>query len=115
MENGCEEKFVNYKNVKKAKESIPNYKELIDLSETFKALSDPTRLKIICALMDTELCVCDLAQLLEVSDSSISHQLRILRNLRLVAFRKEGKITYYSLDDSHINNLVYECLLHVRE
>ena len=115
MRDECEEKFVNYKNVQKASQEIPVHKELIELAETFKALSDPTRLKIICALMNTELCVCDLAQLLGASDSLVSHQLRILRNLKLVSFRKDGKISYYSLDDIHINRLVQECLLHVRE
>ncbi len=110
-----EKSYVNSDNVQKALADIPQEDELHDLSETFKALSDPTRLKIICALMNTELCVSDIAHLLGASDSVVSHQLRILRNLRLVAFRKEGKTSYYSLDDIHINHLVHECLLHVME
>ncbi len=109
------EKYLNGANVSKALKNIPHNNELQELSETFKALSDPTRLKIICALMNTELCVSDIAQLLGASDSLVSHQLRILRNLRLVTFRKEGKTTFYALDDIHINHLVHECLLHVRE
>jgi ArsR family transcriptional regulator len=85
------------------------------LAEIFNALSDPTRVRIIYALLKAELCVCDLSALLGASQSAISHQLRILRNLRLVKFRREGKIVYYSLDDSHIERLVSDGLAHVAE
>jgi ArsR family transcriptional regulator len=85
------------------------------LAEIFNALSDPTRVRIIYALLKAELCVCDLPALLGASQSAISHQLRILRNLRLVKFRREGKIVYYSLDDSHIERLVSDGLAHVAE
>ncbi len=110
-----EDNFVNLSSVKKAFKTIPEERELIELSETFKALSDPTRLKIICALLKTELCVGDIALMLKISDSLVSHQLRILRNLKLVIFRKVGKASYYSLDDEHINRLIKEGLLHVRD
>ncbi len=86
-----------------------------DLAETFKVLGDPTRLKIIQLLSKQELCVCALASILQVTDSVISHQLRMLRNLRLVKFRKEGQMAYYSLDDDHITRLFSEGLAHVRE
>ena len=86
---------------------------VLDLAETFKALGDPTRVKIIHALTLRELCVCDLAAVLNMSQSAISHQLRVLRNLRLVKFRRKGKIVYYSLDDGHIINLFKEGLEHV--
>ncbi|MFQ5646976.1 MAG: ArsR/SmtB family transcription factor [bacterium] len=88
---------------------------VLRLSETFKVLGDPTRIKITQALAQEELCVCDIASLLGMSDSAISHQLRVLRNLRLVKYRKEGKMAFYSLDDEHITRL-FECALeHVTE
>ena len=85
------------------------------LAETFKALGDLTRIKIIDALSKTELCVCDIACLLGMSQSAISHQLRVLRSLKLVKNRKEGKVVYYSLDDEHIVNLFNQGLEHVNE
>lgn len=83
------------------------------LAETFAALSDPTRVRIIFALSEQELCVLDLARLLGLTGSAVSHQLRLLRGQRLVRYRKEGKIAYYSLDDDHIRNLLEECVKHV--
>jgi len=86
------------------------------LAETFKAMSDPTRTKIIFALcLEDELCVHDIAAIIETTDSAISHQLRILRNMKLVKYNKVGKVSYYSLDDIHINNLFAEGLRHVEE
>jgi len=87
----------------------------ISLAELFKALGDPTRVKILFALMKRELCVCDLAAVIGASDSAVSHQLRILRTLKLIKFRREGKILYYSLDDAHIENLFAQGLEHVIE
>ncbi len=84
------------------------------LAETFRALSDPTRTKIIFALcQEKELCVRDLAAIIETTNSAISHQLRTLRNMKLVKYNKVGRIAYYSLDDIHINNLFAEGLRHV--
>ncbi|MCR2044228.1 metalloregulator ArsR/SmtB family transcription factor [Anaerosalibacter massiliensis] len=83
------------------------------LSEIFKALSDPTRLKIIYVLSKSPLCVCDIAQLLDMTQSAISHHLRMLRNLNLVKFRKEGKMVIYSLDDHHVLELFSQGLDHV--
>jgi len=86
------------------------------LSRLFSALSDPTRLRILHALSVTnELCVCDLAELLGMSQSAISHQLRVLRNLRLVKYRREGRKAFYSLDDEHIEILLDIASEHVRE
>jgi len=86
------------------------------LAETFKAMSDPTRTKIIYALcLEKELCVHDIAMIVKTTNSAISHQLRTLRNMKLVKYNKAGKITYYSLDDIHINNLFAEGLRHVEE
>lgn len=83
------------------------------LAEIFKNLGDPTRVKIIHALAQTELCVCDLAELLMMTQSAISHQLRILRNNRLVKYRKEGRTVFYSLDDDHIMFIFKQGLAHV--
>ncbi len=83
------------------------------LAETFGALSDPTRVRIIFALSEQELCVFDLARLLGLTGSAVSHQLRLLRGQRLVRYRKEGKVAFYSLDDDHIRNLMEECVKHV--
>ncbi len=85
------------------------------LAETFKVLGDPTRLKILYALFNEELCVCELTELLAMTQSAISHQLRVLRNMRLVKYRKSGRSVFYSLDDKHIVNLFREGLEHVEE
>ncbi|MDY0098109.1 MAG: metalloregulator ArsR/SmtB family transcription factor [Bacteroidales bacterium] len=86
------------------------------LAETFKAMSDPTRAKIIYSLcLENELCVQDIAAVIGTSSSAISHQLRTLRNMKLVKYNKVGKLAFYSLDDIHINNLFAEGLRHVEE
>ncbi len=85
------------------------------LAETFKILSNQTRLKLIQALSHDELCVCDLSAILGMTDSAISHQLRILRNTRLVKYRREGKMAYYSLDDQHVRQLFEAALEHQQE
>lgn len=109
----CEVFCVDEEKVGMVREKMLDKSVTLRLSETFKVLGDPTRIKIIQALSLTELCVCDISTLLNMSQSAISHQLRVLRNLRLVKFRKEGKIVYYSLDDKHIVNLFKEGLEHV--
>ncbi|WP_123052665.1 metalloregulator ArsR/SmtB family transcription factor [Clostridium sp. JN-1] len=89
-------------------------KTFLKLSDLFKVLGDNTRIKIIYALFKTELCVCDIAQVLQMSQSSISHQLRILKSAHLVKFRREGKVVYYSLDDEHIFQLFNAGLEHIQ-
>jgi len=84
------------------------------LAETFQALSDPTRVRIIAALSRQELCVNELAELLGLTGSAVSHQLRLLRAQRLVRYRRDGKVAYYALDDDHIGNLFAEGVRHVR-
>jgi ArsR family transcriptional regulator len=111
----CEVKIVNKTKVRTIKKIMLSDKEVNSLSETFSVLADPTRTKIIYALSKEELCVCDIASILGMSISAVSHQLRILRNMRLVKFRKEAKTVYYSLDDKHINRLFNEGLRHIRE
>ena len=86
-----------------------------DAAQLFKALGDITRLKVLYALSRDELCVCDISALIGKTVSAISHQLRILRNLRLVKYRRDGNIIYYSLADDHISHIITEGLDHVRE
>ena len=93
---------------------IDEEEEILLLSEIFKVLADPTRLKIIYALSKGALCVCDIAQKLNMTQSAISHHLRLLRNLRLVKYRKEGKQVIYSLDDDHVLQLFNQGLDHVK-
>lgn len=89
--------------------------EVTDLAETFRALGDPTRVRMLDALSHGELCVCDLAALVRMSESAVSHQLRLLRNLRLVKPRREGRMVFYALDDRHIITLFRQGLRHVQE
>jgi ArsR family transcriptional regulator len=85
----------------------------LGLAEIFRALGDPTRVRILHALAASELCVCDLAAILGMSQSAVSHQLRLLRSLRLVRYRREGRMVYYALDDDHIEKLLAQGLDHV--
>ena len=89
--------------------------EMQTLSEMFKLFSDETRLRIICSLLNTELCVCDLCELLNLNQSAVSHQLQLLRSSKLVKYRKEGKQVYYSLEDEHIESIIRIALTHMRE
>jgi ArsR family transcriptional regulator, lead/cadmium/zinc/bismuth-responsive transcriptional repressor len=106
-------RFIDAASVRSARTAMPSDRMVRALAETFSALSDPTRVRVISALAGEELCVFDLARLLGLTGSAISHQLRLLRGQRLVKYRKEGKIAYYSLDDDHIRNLMDECIKHV--
>ena len=105
--------YINDASVRAARTAIPSDRMVRALAETFGALSDPTRVRIITALTEQELCVFDLARLLGLTGSAVSHQLRLMRGQRLVKYRKEGKVAYYSLDDDHIRNLMEECIKHV--
>jgi DNA-binding transcriptional ArsR family regulator len=114
--NGAEAenvRFIDAASVRSARTAMPSDRMVRALAETFGALSDPTRVRIISTLAGQELCVFDLARLLGLTGSAISHQLRLLRGQRLVKYRKEGKIAFYSLDDDHIRNLMEECVKHV--
>jgi ArsR family transcriptional regulator, lead/cadmium/zinc/bismuth-responsive transcriptional repressor len=95
------------------KENMLSDNVFSSLSELFKVFGDYTRIKIIYALLKKELCVCDIAEVLGMSQSSISHQLRVLKGARLVKFRKEGKVVYYSLDDEHIGSIFNAGLEHL--
>ena len=96
------------------KEDLSEEKEIVPLAKIFKSLSDPTRLKIIYLLSKASLCVCDIATILNMSQSSISHQLRALRDSDLVKFKREGKLVIYSLDDDHVLKLFEQGLDHVK-
>lgn len=113
--DACEIQFVDKRKVKRVQRAMKSPEAVTALSETFKLLGDPTRIRIAFALSREELCVCDLANLLSVSQSAVSHSLRALRQMKLVAFRKEGKIAYYRLDDDHIAHLLEEGFGHIEE
>ena len=115
VNDSCEIQFVDESKVKSVRKEMKSAETISLLAETFKILGDPTRIKIAFALSKEELCVCDIANLLSVSQSAVSHSLRTLRQMKLVKFRKEGKIAYYSLDDEHIANLLEEGFRHVEE
>jgi ArsR family transcriptional regulator len=108
-------KFNNSKKALSAQRSLVDDETLAGLSEIFKVLGDPTRLQIVIALSTSELCVQDIASILEMTESSISHQLRVLKTLRLVKLRRDGKLAYYSLDDEHIEDLIRVATRHISE
>ena len=101
--------------VRKVKENQPDDEYLYDLSELFKIFGDSTRIKILYSLFDTELCVSDMATILNLSQSSVSHQLRILKDAKLVKFRREGKAIFYALDDDHVRQILSMGMEHVEE
>ena len=111
----CEIRCVDESKVRRTRQAMKSTESVATLAETFKVLGDPTRLRIAYALSRDELCVCDLATVLGVSQSVVSHSLRALRQMRLVRYRKEGKIAYYALDDAHIGSLLTEGFRHVDE
>jgi DNA-binding transcriptional ArsR family regulator len=111
----CEINCIHNEAVKAVRKTLFGEDIAASLAELFKALGDPTRVKILFSLMTRELCVCDLTAVIGVSESAVSHQLKVLRTLRLVKFRREGKILYYSLADDHIEKLFAQGLEHVTE
>ena len=111
----CQTNYVDQGRVERAQSNMKPDTTLYELAETFKVLGDATRVRILHALSLEELCVCDIAALINATPSAISHQLRLLRTAKLVKFRKDGKMAYYSLDDDHIRNLFEEGIRHVEE
>ena len=109
----CECTVIHQEVIDKIK--LPEEELLYDLGDFFKILGDSTRIKILSALFQSEMCVCDIAALLGMTQSAISHQLRVLKQGRLVKQRKEGKVVYYSLDDDHIKHIVDQGLTHISE
>ncbi len=111
----CGIRCVHMDRVDRAREEALSQREIERLALTYKVLGDPTRLRIVMALGSGEMCVCDLAAFIGVSESAVSHQLRRLRDLALVKSRREGQILYYTLDDAHVAQLLQIGLDHIRE
>lgn len=111
----CSCNIIHYDIVENVKTNIPEDEVLFELSEFFKVFADSTRIKILEALVISEMCVCDIASILNVSQSAVSHQLRILKSSRLVKSRKEGKVVYYSLNDEHVKSILNLGLIHLSE
>ncbi|MDD6058889.1 MAG: metalloregulator ArsR/SmtB family transcription factor [Ruminococcus sp.] len=116
MENYiCEEHGVHQDIIEKVSKVMPDEAVLYDAAELLKVFGDSTRIRIIFALCQSEMCVCDIAGLLGMTQSAISHQLRVLKQARLVASRREGKAIFYSLADSHVKTIFYYAMEHVME
>ena len=111
----CEYMFVHEDVVKKVREKLPAEETLYDLAELFKVFGDSTRIKILYALFEAELCVCDMAQLLGLTQTAVSHQLRVLKNNKLVKYRREGKNLFYSLADDHVRSIIGQGMDHISE
>lgn len=111
----CEYMFVHEDVVKKVREELPAEETLYDLAELFKVFGDSTRIKILYALFEAELCVCDMAQLLGLTQTAVSHQLRVLKNNKLVKYRREGKNLFYSLADDHVRSIIGQGMDHISE
>jgi DNA-binding transcriptional ArsR family regulator len=114
MSDRCEDRYTNEDKVHQAQKHLIDDLLAARLAEVFKALSAPSRVRIISALAHTELCVYDLAATLGMSQSAVSHQLRSLRDMRLVRYRKKGRHVYYQLDDEHIHDLFHRGLEHIK-
>lgn len=111
----CDVPILHLDAVQAARRSLLGLAEAQDLATLFSVLADPTRVRLIGALAERELCVCDLANVLGMRQSTVSHQLRLLRALRVVRFRKEGRTAFYQIDDAHVAGLLAQGLAHVRE
>lgn len=101
--------------VKQVTDKMPPDENLYDLAELFKVFGDTTRIKILYALFEAELCVGDIAQLLNLTQTAVSHQLRILKTNKLVKFRREGKVVFYSLSDDHVRGIIDQGIEHIEE
>ena len=111
----CDKNVIHQDNVNSVAAQMPGDELVYDISELFSAFSDSTRARILWALSLGELCVCDLAAVLNMTSGAISHQLRLLKQFRLVKFRREGKVVYYSLADDHVNTMLAMAVEHVSE
>ena len=110
-----EQTIVNEEIEKKVKKNMIDENRIIDLAELFKVFGDSTRIKIICALFQSKLCVCDIAAIIGSTVSAVSHQLRILKQAKLVKYNKVGKVVYYSLDDEHVSQIFNKGCEHLDE
>jgi len=113
--DSCDSNIIHHDIVLDVSEKLPPEELIYDISELFKVFGDSTRARIICVLSVSEMCVCDIAALLNMSSSAISHQLRILKQSRIVKSRRDGKIVYYHLADSHIEQIFNVAFEHMTE
>ncbi|MDU5960188.1 MAG: metalloregulator ArsR/SmtB family transcription factor [Finegoldia magna] len=111
----CEVTLIHEDNVKKTINELPDDELIADLSDMFKIFGDQTRVKILMALESGELCVCDIAAVMNMSQSAISHQLRVLKQSNIVKTRREGKVVYYSISDDHVKEIFDIAMVHVQE
>lgn len=111
----CDCSVIHEDVVNEVKDRMPAEETLYDLAELFKVFGDSTRIKILWALDEAEMCVCDIAVLLNMTQSAISHQLRVLKQNKMVKSRKDGKVVYYSLDDEHVRQIFDQGLIHINE
>lgn len=111
----CDESLVHLEQVRQAQEGVLETDRAQQMADFFGALSDPHRLRLLSALMQQELCVCDLAAVVKMGESAVSHQLRVLRSQRLVKYRRQGRNVYYALADDHVVNLYREVAEHLAE
>ncbi len=109
----CSCNDINVEKVEEIRGSMEPDEKLYELAELFKAFGDSTRIKILSVLFKEELCVCDIAEVLNMKQPAISHQLRVLKKERLVKFRREGKMVYYSLDDDHVEAIFNQGISHI--
>jgi len=114
-EEVCELKYASPETVRSVRETLVSDRAAAALAATFSVLGDPTRVRLLDALARRELCVCELAELINSSDSAVSHQLRLLRSLRLVRSRRSGRMIFYRLDDEHIRQLLEQSRRHIEE
>lgn len=111
----CDITYVHEEKVQKVQKMMPEEEKIKELAEFYKVFGDATRVKILYVLLESEMCVCDLAALLKMTQSAISHQLRVLKQMKLVKNRREGKTVYYSLADGHIQNIISQGMEHIME
>ena len=111
----CDQVFVHEDLVKKVNEGMPEEEELYDLAELFKVFGDSTRIRILFVLFEAEVCVCDLAEVLHMTQSAVSHQLKILKQAKLVSARREGKSVFSSLADDHVRTIIAQGREHIEE
>ncbi|MDU5970900.1 MAG: metalloregulator ArsR/SmtB family transcription factor [Finegoldia magna] len=111
----CEVTLIHEDNVKKAINELPDDELIADLSDMFKIFGDQTRVKILMALESGEMCVCDIAAVMDMSQSAISHQLRVLKQSNIVKTRRQGKVVYYSISDDHVKEIFDMAMVHVQE
>ena len=111
----CEEPFAHEDVIRRVAPDMPDEEDLYDLAELFKLFGDTTRIRILYVLFESEMCVCDIAELLHMTQSAISHQLRLLKQFKLVKNRREGKTVFYSLADDHVRSIIGQGMDHIKE